>query len=119
MLGLFVIAAVMLIGAVAVGITAHLHRQDRIAPNSSVGLRIRATSTGNEAWYAGQRATVPYLWGTVVLFAVGGLSVFFVPTSAFALVIGIVVLAVLSLCAVAVAVGAKAARLAESMKVAA
>lgn len=98
MLGSIVLAGVMLLGAAAVGVTARRHRADAIPPNSVVGVRIAATSTSPEAWYAGQRAAVPLLWGVTAALAAGGLGVLVTPFS-----IGAVIAHVVTIVGVALA----------------
>lgn len=104
------IAIVMLIGAATVGIVAFRHSRDAIAPNSAVGLRIRATSTSLEAWYAGQRATVPYLYAVATLLFAGGMGALFLDPPAQSWVVGGSTLVGLLLALVAIFAGKRAAQ---------
>lgn len=72
--GSLVLGGVLIAGALALWAVAGLLRLDRIAPNGWVGLRIRATAASDAAWYAGQRATVPFLRLASALIMAGGVA---------------------------------------------
>lgn len=72
--GTLILGGVLIAGALVLWAVAGLHRLDRIAPNGWVGLRIRATAVSDAAWYAGQRATVPFLRLASALIMAGGIA---------------------------------------------
>lgn len=60
-----------------------LVRVDKIKPNDAVGLRTRATTRSEAAWYAGNRKTAPFMLSLAVLWAVTGALLIALPEDKF------------------------------------
>lgn len=103
-------ALILVLGGIVMLVIGVKTRADKIGPNELVGLRIRATSLSDRAWYAGQRESSPWMTAGGAVLIVAGVVGAFTNDAAAAVIALVAAVVVLTLAVVSIVRGGRAAQ---------